>query len=101
METDVHQRTNIPNNGVDISLDDDSPAEYEDDYAADYEDNGELVRVPKRVLIDPGPFRYNRKVCVAALPCLLLLLMITGEKLVVYINYINSSNIILNFLFFI
>lgn len=30
-------------------------------------------------LVDPGPFKYNRKVFLAALPCFLIILAICGE----------------------
>ena len=30
--------------------------------------------------VDPGPFRYNKRVFVTALPCLLLTLVMTGES---------------------
>ena len=50
----------------------------DEDLPADAEDNG-TVRQKEIVLVDPGPFRYNRKVCLAAIPCFLLVLAICGE----------------------
>ena len=36
--------------------------------------------------VDPGSFRYNKRVFVTALPCLLLTLIMTGETWVITVN---------------
>jgi hypothetical protein len=47
------------------------------------EDNGVPLRPPK-VLIDPGQFRYNRRISVVALPVFLLMLSMVGETYVFF-----------------
>lgn len=79
---DLHQRTGYQDN-YDIGLEDEI---NDDDYAADAEDNGEIPH-RHRILYDPGQFRYNRKVCVAAIPCLLILLAVCGEMLLVIASF--------------
>lgn len=37
-------------------------------------------------LVDPGPFKYNRKVFLAALPCFLIILAICGEPLLLLVS---------------
>ncbi|XP_060085782.1 uncharacterized protein LOC132565172 [Ylistrum balloti] len=81
--SDVHQRSGYQDN-YDISLEDDDI--NDDDYAADAEDNEEIPH-RHRVFYDPGHFRYNRKVCVAAIPCLLILLAVCGEMLLVIASF--------------
>ncbi|XP_033741043.1 uncharacterized protein LOC117327911 [Pecten maximus] len=81
--SDVHQRSGYQDN-YDISLEDDDL--NDDDYAADAEDNEEVPHKHK-VFYDPGHFRYNRKVCVAAIPCLLILLAVCGEMLLVIASF--------------
>ena len=43
------------------------------------EEEDDAGRKPKTVAVDPGSFRYNKRVFVTALPCLLLTLIMTGE----------------------
>lgn len=82
-DADIHQRSGYQDN-YDISLEDDDI--NDDDYAADAEDNEEVPH-KHRVFYDPGHFRYNRKVCVAAIPCLLILLAVCGEMLLVIASF--------------
>ncbi|XP_021379834.1 uncharacterized protein LOC110467184 isoform X2 [Mizuhopecten yessoensis] len=81
--SDVHQRSGYQDD-YDISLEDDDL--NDDDYAADAEDNEEMPHKHK-VFYDPGHFRYNRKVCVAAIPCLLILFAVCGEMLLVIASF--------------
>ncbi|KAL8586622.1 hypothetical protein ACOMHN_040130 [Nucella lapillus] len=48
-------------------------------------EEGEKVEEEK-VLVDPGMFLYNKRVFITALPCLLLMLIMTGETLLLMVT---------------
>ncbi|XP_076467119.1 uncharacterized protein LOC143298211 isoform X2 [Babylonia areolata] len=50
------------------------------------EEEEEKDREGSRKGVDPGPFRYNKRVFITALPCLLLTLAMTGEMLVLLVS---------------
>lgn len=52
--------------------------EMEEDHIEEPLSSTELARRMRR-LVDPGPFKHNRKVVLAALPCFLIILAICGE----------------------
>ncbi|CAG2185307.1 unnamed protein product [Mytilus edulis] len=82
MEADLHQR---PSQTLSDDIDTDVPL-GEEAYEAEIENNGDILEPPK-VLVDPGPFLYNRRVCVVALPVFLLMLSMVGETLVLLICF--------------
>ncbi|XP_076444586.1 uncharacterized protein LOC143282735 [Babylonia areolata] len=50
------------------------------------EEDGKVAETPEIVLVDPGPFQYNKRVFITALPCLLLTLIMTGEMLLLMVT---------------
>ncbi|KAK6187462.1 hypothetical protein SNE40_005486 [Patella caerulea] len=67
-----------------------TPSDNESDASSDYGPNETVIpdysddeKVDPQELVDPGVFRYNKRVAVAALPCILLLLALGGEMLLI------------------
>ena len=77
MDADLHQRP------ATTSVETESDILLDEDYGVETEDNGVPLRPPK-VLIDPGQFRYNRRISVVALPVFLLMLSMVGETYVFF-----------------
>ena len=77
MDADLHQRP------ATTSVEPESDILLDEDYGVETEDNGVPLRPPK-VLIDPGQFRYNRRISVVALPVFLLMLSMVGETYVFF-----------------
>ena len=78
MDADLHQRP-----ATTLSVEPESDILLDEDYGVETEDNGVPLRPPK-VLIDPGQFRYNRRISVVALPVFLLMLSMVGETYVFF-----------------
>lgn len=74
MDTDLHHRSGFADNE-----DTEVPLTDEEVYGAEVENNGHVISPPK-VLVDPGRFRYNRRLSVVALPVFLLMLSMVGER---------------------
>ncbi|KAK3098525.1 hypothetical protein FSP39_020313 [Pinctada imbricata] len=83
---DVHQRTGYRIQSEEGGMNGSHPnsAEEDDDDLSPV--SGEARPLPPRVLVDPGHFKYNRKICLAAIPCLLLILAICGEALLLLVS---------------
>lgn len=80
MDTDIHHRTALSDDQqTDIPL-------LVGNNGLDLEDSNEPVR-SRKLLVDPGPFRYNRRVCVVALPVFILMLSMVGETLALLICF--------------
>jgi hypothetical protein len=94
MDVDVHHRTpyqaSVDNltavdlGGAEESDDDTEEEEEGEEEGEEEEDLDEplsSVELSRRMrnLVDPGPFRHNRKVVLPALPCFLIILAICGE----------------------
>ncbi|XP_005097139.1 uncharacterized protein LOC101863811 [Aplysia californica] len=86
-ENSLHHRTNTGSNGSGSSDESDDPLDdpflYDkflpDPYWAKAE---QLEQAKPKNLVDPGLFRYNKRVFVTSLPALLLVLALGGETLV-------------------
>ncbi|XP_052811101.1 uncharacterized protein LOC128238855 isoform X2 [Mya arenaria] len=76
-----HQYDDLP--GIE-DLDDitySTDEDYDDDdsnYGGDREDNDEFPD-ERKIVKDPGPFRYNRKMVIVSLPCAIMVLTLVGE----------------------
>ncbi|WAR08735.1 hypothetical protein MAR_018693 [Mya arenaria] len=78
-----HQYDDLPGIGIE-DLDDitySTDEDYDDDdsnYGGDREDNDEFPD-ERKIVKDPGPFRYNRKMVIVSLPCAIMVLTLVGE----------------------
>ncbi|GFO15243.1 hypothetical protein PoB_004174800 [Plakobranchus ocellatus] len=90
-ENSLHYRSNnTQNNGQGSSCDESDEDPMDDPFLYDKflpdpawaKVNKEEEDTKPKVLVDPGPFRYNQRVFVTCLPALLLVLALGGETLV-------------------
>ncbi|XP_061169232.1 uncharacterized protein LOC133178545 [Saccostrea echinata] len=100
MNSEVYQRTpyqaNVDNlTPVDLGgaeetdeEEEEEGGEEEGEEEEDLEEPLSSVELSRRIrkLVDPGPFRHNRKVAMAALPCFLIILAICGEPLLLLVS---------------
>ena len=75
MENDLHQRNVTSQSSTESEYDSDMELDFhrhESDDAAASEDE-------EHILVDPGPFRYNKRLCAVSLPCFIMIITMTGE----------------------
>lgn len=82
-QASVDQLTSVDLGGAE-ETDDETEEEEGEEEGEEEEDLDEplsSVELSRRMrnLVDPGPFKHNRKVVLAALPCFLIILAICGE----------------------
>ncbi|KAK3576346.1 hypothetical protein CHS0354_039280 [Potamilus streckersoni] len=83
--TEVYQRA-VHRSDDDYSSSSGEDPQSDSEYGADNEDNDEIPD-ERRENVDPGTFQYNRKLVVAALPCLILVLSLVGDLLLIAVSF--------------
>ncbi|XP_041351647.1 uncharacterized protein LOC121370463 [Gigantopelta aegis] len=78
MENDLHQRI--------LTTQSSTESEYDSDMELDFhrherEEHAASEEEEEHILVDPGPFRYNKRLCAVSLPCFLMIVTMTGEVL--------------------